>query len=137
MDPLSITASILALVGAVTKTSTAVTKFARSVRDAREELTATCRELANLRMALELLRSDYNEEGISARMPATSGMATRIHSVLESCVDIMADLDSLVAKYDSKQMRWAISGKDKVISVNAQLTAHTKTLQIALDVSTL
>ncbi|RFU33049.1 hypothetical protein B7463_g3287, partial [Scytalidium lignicola] len=109
MDPLSISTSALALIGAVVKTSTTVTKFAQSVRDAREELSATSRELNDLRTVLELLQHDYNDETMSAQLPAVSSMA----------------------------VRWVLSGKDKVIALNAQLAAHTKTLQIALDVSTL
>lgn len=137
MDPLSISTSAVALIGAVVKTSVTVTKFAQSVRDARQELSTTSRELNDLRTVLELLQHDYNDETMSTQVPAVSSMAGRIQSVLGNCNSIMGDLDQLMAKYDSKQVRWVLFGKDKVIALNAQMAAHTKTLQIALDVSTL
>lgn len=135
MDPLSISTSVVALIGAVVNTSITVTKFAQSVRDARQELASTSRELNDLRTVLEFMQYDYNSETVLVQLPAVSSMAVQIQSVLENCNKIIGDLDQLVTKYDSKRMQWVLFGKDKVIALNAQLAAHIKTLQLGVNVS--
>lgn len=137
MDPLSISTSAGTLIGAVVKTSATVTKFAQSIHDAHQELSATSQELDNLHTVLELLQHGYNDETMSTHLPTVSSMAMQIHSVLRNCNNIMNDLDQFITKYNSKQVQWMLFGKDKVIAINTQIATHTKILQITLGVSTL
>jgi len=135
MDPLSITASSLAIISAIAKTSATVTKFARSVRDAREDVTATSLQLSELSMVIDLLHNDLGDE---TRLPeGIRTVSVHIESVLGNCKKILVELDTLVTTFDSRRMQWALSGKSQVVALNSRLDAHTKALQIALDVSTL
>jgi hypothetical protein len=58
MDPLSISATCISLVGTIVKTSIVVTGFVRDVRAARSDLDAVSRELLSLKTVLELLADD-------------------------------------------------------------------------------
>ncbi|KAK0648352.1 hypothetical protein B0T16DRAFT_408072 [Cercophora newfieldiana] len=135
MDPLSITASCLAITAAVTKTATAITVFVRSYRDALQDLGAVSGQLTELRMILDQLR----EEGGDVENIIPSSLNMQILSILGNCDNIMKQLDDVMLKYRgrSAQVRWALFGKDKVQGLSGQLGAHISALHIALEVTTL
>ena len=61
MDPLSITATCIALVSTITKTSLLIGGFVKDVRAARSDLDGVSRELLSLKTVLELLADDVTE----------------------------------------------------------------------------
>ncbi len=143
MDPLSITAGCLGIIQAIAKTSTTIRGFVRDVRDARGELSATARHLTELEMTINLIKDDHSHssgEGDSGpQIPESITAQTTI--VISSCHGILAELDALIDKHDPRRhqtpMRWALKGRDEVSALNRQLEAHTRTLTMALEISTL
>ncbi|KAI1108829.1 P-loop containing nucleoside triphosphate hydrolase protein [Nemania sp. NC0429] len=110
MDPLSITAGAIALLGVVGKTIVVVTSFIRGCREACTDLTAVYRELLELQIVLELLRddSDINESSIN--------------TVLEKHDDSK-----------STPVKWVASGKREVSSLKMSPEAHRGSLNLALE----
>jgi len=146
MDPLSITVSCLALISAATKTTTSVSKFVRVFRDARQDLAAISRQLGELQMILELLRSendgeDEDETGpIQPALSLPDTVKSQICSILSNCAEIFAQLDSVMSKHidgRATSARWAVKGKSEVASLGKQLDAHMRALNIALELSQL
>lgn len=135
MDPLSITASCLAIAGAAAKTSATITSFVRNYRDAFKDLTSISGQLTELRLILDQLGDDG--EYFKDIIPATFG--TEIQSILRNCKNIIDELNDVMSKYrgNSASTRWAMYGKDKVDSLSLQLRAHISVLHIALDITSL
>ncbi|KAB5566486.1 hypothetical protein GE09DRAFT_1106985 [Coniochaeta sp. 2T2.1] len=113
MDPLSVASGCVGILGAIVKTSTTIRQFVRDVREARGQLSTTAQQLAELEMTISLIKDDHNTETDSVRMPETVTKQTAV--VIQSCVQ----------------------GKDEVAALNRQLEAHSRTLQMSLEVSTL
>ncbi len=142
MDPLSITAGCVSIIGTIAKSSMAIRDFVRDVREARRELGATTRHLAELEMTINLIKDDYtpgNGESEERHIPESISAQTK--TVIGSCNEILAELDALMEKHSPRRhtspMRWALKGKDEVSALNRQIEAHTRTLAMALEVSTL
>jgi len=135
MDPLSITASCLAIASGVTKTSMAISGFARTYRDAFQDLSAVSGQLTELGMILEQLKDDGRD--VEDVLP--SSLKNKIKSVLGNCQNILDQLEDVMQKYRGKSasIRWVVFGKDKVQGLSSQLSAHISALHIALEVSTL
>ena len=141
MDPLSITAGCLGIIGAITKTSTTIRQFVGDVREARRELGATARHLTELDMTINLIKDDHslNDEDSDFRIP--EAITAQTMAVIKSCHDILAELDALMEKHNPRRhqaaLRWALKGKDEVSALNRQLEAHARTLSMALEISIL
>jgi hypothetical protein len=131
MDPLSITAGCVGIISGVASTSKLISQFVRRVRDAKSDLAATAARLSELEMTIGIIQDDFGEENDTAsRVPDTILIQTR--SVLGSCNKIIAELNELLAKYDSGRRRvplnWALSGHGEVVALNRELEAHGRTL---------
>lgn len=141
MDPLSITTGCIAIIGVIVKTTSTINSFVRDVRDARNELSATTRQLADLTMTLNLICDDHSAENVEIVNQIPESITLQTKSVIESCQDVLTQLDTLLAKYMDVRKRtsfkWASKGKDEVASLNKQLEAHSRTLHMSLDISTL
>ncbi|KAK4031384.1 hypothetical protein C8A01DRAFT_21382 [Parachaetomium inaequale] len=141
MDPLSITAGCIGIIGAIAKTSTTIRGFVRDVRDARGELGATARHLAELDMTINLIKDDHNQSAEDSDRHIPESITAQTTTVIKSCHDILAELDALIDKHNPRRhqtpLRWVLKGKDEVSALNRQLEAHTRTLTMALEISTL
>ena len=142
MDPLSIAAGCVGIIGAIAKSSMAIRDFVRDVREARRELGATARYLAELEMTINLIKDDYTPgDGDSEEGQIPESITAQTKTVIGSCHDILAELDALMEKHNPRRhtapLRWALKGKDDVSALNRQIEAHTRTLTMALEVSTL
>ncbi len=142
MDPLSIVAGCVGIVGTIAKSSMTIRAFVRDVREARRELGATARYLAELEMTINLIKDDYtprDEKSEERQIPES--ITAHTQTVIGSCHDLLAELDALMEKHSPRRQTaplvWALKGKDDVSALNRQIEAHTRTLAIALEVSTL
>ncbi|KAI1165775.1 P-loop containing nucleoside triphosphate hydrolase protein [Nemania serpens] len=133
MDPLSITAGAIGLLGAVAKTISAVTSFIRSYREARTDLTAVNRELLELQIVLELLRddSDINENSVFP-----DALRAQVLSVITNCNTIVKQINTILEKHDASKstpLKWVASGKKEIASLKMSLEAHRGSLNLALE----
>ena len=134
-DPLSITASCVALVTAVLNTSKVVTGFIRDVREARGDLDAVSRELSSLTTILELLKEDTTEEN-STLIPKT--LKIQITGILVNCTSVVSSIKYELYKPDKSRMEkiayWTLGGgKGEMAKLRSTLEAHKTALDIALD----
>lgn len=131
MDPLSLTASCLTLIGSVASVSVTVANFVRCVRDARSDLDAAARELQS--MVLELIVEDTKDP--SKPFPAT--LCQNVPNITTNCNDTMLQIQSCLKWYEKASMRssvqWALSGRDDVEKLRSTLTAHKSALELGLE----
>jgi hypothetical protein len=107
MDPLSITAGCVGIISTIAKTSASITHFVRDVRDSRRELSETKQQLAELEMTLNLINDDHNRENGNLAKQMPDGIVYQTKLVLDSCRDILVELDGLIVKYNSERRRAA------------------------------
>lgn len=114
MDPLSITAGCVALISAVTKTSTVVVGFMKDVRAARDDLAVVSQELDVLKRILELLAHEIEDSDNEATIPEN----VHISRVIDSCSEVVANVEKCLGKYEGGKVgraaRWLASGKSDV-----------------------
>ena len=91
MDPLSIAAACLSIIGAIDKASTAITGFVRTFRKTRQDLTTISKQLTELAMILDLLREENDGAEADGRVPES--LKRQILSVLSNCGAILDQLD--------------------------------------------
>ncbi|KAK3386685.1 hypothetical protein B0H63DRAFT_139706 [Podospora didyma] len=133
MDPISITASCMAIISGIAKSTVTITTFTRKCRDARSDLTRTSAQLAELKLTLEFLKDDFSDDGGGdKRLPHT--LQAQVASILRCCHDALREIETTLEKYQNHSgARWALSGADKIAALNQQLEAHLRSLNIALD----
>jgi hypothetical protein len=85
MDPLSITATCIALVSTITKTSLLVGGFVKDVRAARSDLDGVSRELLSLKTVLELLADDVTDS-TNESFPQT--LQKQITGIIGNCTGL-------------------------------------------------
>ena len=125
--------------GAIVKTSSSIRQFVRTVREARGQLSITAQQLAELEMTISLIGDDHAAETGNVCMP--EAVTRQTAAVIQSCRDVLSELDTVIDQYDPRShrapLKWAFKGKDEVEALNKQLEAHSRTLQMSLEVSTL
>lgn len=136
MDPLSVTASCVSLLGAIIKTSAAVNGFIRGCREARADLSAVVRELSDLKLIVELLKDDTNSED-EGLIPAN--IRTQIASITSECQRLLGEIDGTLANITGKlaAIKWAAGEKTKVSNLRQSLEAHRRALSLAVDIANL
>lgn len=136
MDPLSITASCLTLLSAIGQTSITMTSFIRVCRQARTDLAGINRELADLKMVLELLKDDSDVENDRV-IPL--GIQAQIFGIIESCMAAIMNVETVLKRHSGRAgaARWAIDGKKEVASLKISLEAYRGALGLALETVTL
>jgi phage tail tape-measure protein len=138
MDPLSLIATCITLIGAITKASSVVTIFVRDVRAARSDLDAVSREFLSLKTILELLSDDISDP-TNESFPET--LKKQIAGIVTNCSGVVAEIEQTLQKHEStrlsKAVQWATSGKGDIAKLRLSLEAHKSALEIALDMVTL
>ncbi|KAK3313994.1 hypothetical protein B0H66DRAFT_643453 [Apodospora peruviana] len=143
MDPFSITAGCVGIMASIERTFVAIRDFVRDVREARGELSTTTRHLSELKMTISLINNGHTPDpaASSAPTPVPESITLQTVTVIGSCRDIIGELDVLMDKYSPRchrtPLKWALTGKNDVSSLNKQLEAHARTLAMVLEISTL
>jgi hypothetical protein len=111
MDPLSISATCISLIGIITKTSKTV---------------------------LELLADDVVDPS-NESFPET--LKKQIAGIVTNCSVVVTEIEQTLKKHEdsrlSKAAQWDMSGKDDIAKLRSSLEAHKSALEIALDMVTL
>ncbi|KXH52640.1 hypothetical protein CNYM01_01691 [Colletotrichum nymphaeae SA-01] len=133
-DPLSITTACITLIGAIGKTTQAVTNFVRTCRDAREDLAAVSRELSDLRIVLELLIDDT---ATKASLPAA--FEKHVLALVGNCLGVTTEIAGELGNHDGRTgpARWAMGGKETVNQLKTMLEMHKGSLNLALELANL
>jgi len=135
MDPLSIAGTCVALTGTATKLGTELTRFVMRCRESKDDLAGMARQISSLKMALELLSDDLKPEEGACRVP--DSFRPQLNPMLDNCRDILTELGSILSAYTARPkstgVKWAVFGKDKVLSLEKQLDAHVKALNVTLS----
>ncbi|OIW24913.1 hypothetical protein CONLIGDRAFT_75540 [Coniochaeta ligniaria NRRL 30616] len=141
MDPLSIASGCAGIMGAIVKTSSTIREFVRDVREARGQLSTTAQQLTELEMTISLIKDDHDAESGSFAEHMPDSVTKQTATVIQSCRDVLGELDTVMDKYHPRKhrtpLKWAFKGKDEVAALNKQLEAHSRTLQMSLEISTL
>lgn len=138
MDPLSLSASCVGLIAAVTKTSLTVTSFVREVRDARRDLDAISRELSSLKNVLELLAEDT--DGQKGTLPTS--LESQITGMLTNCNGVVTEIENGLAKASKSKFGkagyWTLGGgQSDMAKLRSSLEAYKSALEISLDMVTM
>ncbi|KAH6988896.1 hypothetical protein BKA56DRAFT_246465 [Ilyonectria sp. MPI-CAGE-AT-0026] len=96
MDPLSITASVLAVLGAVGQTAKALKKL-WGLKDAPEELASLVNEVSNWRMVLLMMHDSLERIGTTEE-ESTGEVLTAIRDILQQSQDVLQELDTVVSE---------------------------------------
>ncbi|RKK92166.1 hypothetical protein BFJ68_g15990 [Fusarium oxysporum] len=132
MDPLSITSACVALLGAVTKTTLAVTNFTRDCRDARSDLTSITGELSQLHLVLELLKDDT---AVTDDRIIPESLQKQILSIIDNCSAVVSKINSILDNHAGKAgvLKWVTFGKTEVVGLRMSLEAHRGSLNLVLE----
>ncbi|KAF6823556.1 hypothetical protein CPLU01_11349 [Colletotrichum plurivorum] len=132
-DPLSVAASCVGLITAAGATARAIMSFVRDCREARADLTTISRELADLQIILELLKSDEEEGSLPGPL------RTQIVAIVDSCGGLISSIDDLLKRHKGKTgaIRWAVDGKREVEGLRRGLEAYRGSLSLAVETVTL
>ena len=132
MDPLSLSVSCYTLITAIANLSTQVSGFIRSVRNARGDVDALTRELASLRIVLEVLVGD-STDGNNIPEP----IEKQLLGVIANCSQVISQIETSLARYAGDGigagMKWTITGRDDMEKLRSHLGAHKSTLELALE----
>jgi hypothetical protein len=135
MDPLSITTGCVALLGTIAKTSEAIAKFVRGVRNARSDMDAISGEIGSLKTVLELLADDVGVPEV--KVP--ENLERQVLGIVANCSDVLTQLEATLQKYQedklSSKMKWTWSGKDDMTKFKSSLMAHKGALDMALELT--
>ncbi|KAI4090698.1 MAG: hypothetical protein LQ344_004602 [Seirophora lacunosa] len=93
MDPISVSASILGLLGAATKVSEVLTKFIRRLKDAPRSARRLVTEVDDLKLCFHQLQDYVVSENSSARSRKTMIMLDQLCIILTHCVMVFSELE--------------------------------------------
>lgn len=134
MDPLSITATCITLIGTIAKVSITVTGFVRDVRGARSDLDGVSRELLSLKTLLELIAADADDPTGNAFPETLKG---QIAEIVTNCAGVVEEVQKTLEVHDgdglTKAARWTMFGKGDMSKLRSSLGAHKSALDIALE----
>ena len=137
MEPLSIAAACISLVGVIGKTTIQVGLFVHDIRESRKELDAISRELSSL----SLCRSALANDSASPAAGFPLSLADNVLSVVRNCNEVVHEIDALLAKMSvdsiKRKVQWAAYGRKDATTLWLNLEAHKSALDIALDMITL
>lgn len=139
MDPLSLTASIIAVVGLATTTTKALTKIIKSFHHSPGEIHALNNELADLQAILIALEETMTEKNVEPKpgKENCSGPSAVLKTHLQNATKALEELDRLLASGLQKQNRsqlqfWWVRNKSHAIALQREVHNTRTNLQTSL-----
>lgn len=139
MDPFSLTAGSIGILGPVLQVCFKVKTLISDVREAPRELETTLHHIEELERTIRLIRDDNN--ATTRELPRD--IAKQMVNVVRNSQDILVKLHALVDNYTPGtgrhfvSVKWVSSGKKEAIALNKQLEVHTRSLAMTVGISTL
>lgn len=134
MDPLSITASSVALLTSISKLSVQITTFILEVRDARKDLDAVQRELSSMKLCLEALRNGI----IDTRLKYPQSLQEKLVAIISNADSVIAEMSQMLTKMSSlnigRKIQWSLLARTEMDRLRLNLESHKSTIEIALEV---
>jgi hypothetical protein len=135
MEPLSIAAACSTLINNIAPLTAKIAAFVASVRDAREDMDATLRELSSLFLCLNTLRDS------STNVQYPEIFRGDLLAIIGHC-DIVANqmlglLDTLSSRNLARRIQWSAMGKDRMGQLRSSLETHKTALSLALSMTTM
>ncbi|KAM6529067.1 hypothetical protein FALCPG4_010019 [Fusarium falciforme] len=133
MDPLSITAGCVALLGNLASAGLAISNFIHGYKEAAEDFVTITRELAELRAIASTLQRDCDNSSASS-IPIE--LRPQIAAILKNCDAVVLQVQSLVDKYMASgkkgAAKWALRGREDVTKLQVSLETHRNALGLTL-----
>ncbi|KAJ4241535.1 hypothetical protein NW757_012234 [Fusarium falciforme] len=133
MDPLSITAGCVALLGNLASAGLAISNFIHGYKEAAEDFVTITRELAELRAIASTLQRDCDNSSASS-IPIE--LRPQIAAILKNCDAVVLQVQSLVDKYMTSgkkgAAKWALRGREDVTKLQVSLETHCNALGLTL-----
>ncbi|KAF2965540.1 hypothetical protein GQX73_g8049 [Xylaria multiplex] len=131
-EPLSIASSTLAVITAVSRTTSIVYKFIRDCKGAREDLTQITGELSELTLILKLIK---DESAASTNDLLPNAIQIQVQAMLTGCTISVRRIEKVLAKCrgSSGPLRWTVLEKEKVTALKSSLEAFKGGLSLALE----
>ena len=149
MDPLSVTASAIAVIGALGQAAKCVQRL-RAIRQAPAELNSLLEEVVDLRALLEQIQTDQQArtrlDGSAATSETPKGLAQLAQHHVERTSSKLQELDSLIGhhasftrtsrfKVDRRHLGW-VRGRQKASSLCEDLKVIRLNLAASLGATT-
>ena len=136
MDPFTITATCVGLIGAIAQLTSQIKSFVSDFRDTRKDLESVTAELQSLSMCLECLHNDYSKESVSY----PNSISKSLFAVLQNCEGVTSQMQALLSQISSlsvnKRLQWAMRGRQQMDTLRSSLGAHKGAIDIALEMTT-
>ncbi|KAI8669757.1 hypothetical protein NCS57_00791800 [Fusarium keratoplasticum] len=133
MDPLSITAGCVALLGNLASAGLAISNFIHGYKEAAEDFVTITRELAELRAIASTLQRDCDNSSASS-IPIE--LRPQIAAILKNCDAVVLQVQSLVDKYMASSKKGAakraLRGREDVTKLQVSLETHSNALGLTL-----
>jgi hypothetical protein len=133
MDPLSITAGCVALLGNLASAGLAIRNFIQGYKEAAEDFATITRELVELRTIALTLQRDCDNSSASS-IPVE--LQPQIRTILQNCDAVVLQVQGLVDKYMASgkkgAAKWALRGREDVTKLQVSLETHRNALGLTL-----
>ncbi len=137
----SIVGTSTAIIESIIATSTLISSFIRSIREARLDLNLIDNEFQAIKRTLELLREDIDTasgSGVPLALPGS--LEEQLLGIMDCCAttimqikDFLGEYSILRAKPDGGPMNWANKAKSDMRSYRTVLESNRRALEIAVD----
>ncbi|KAK0663022.1 hypothetical protein QBC41DRAFT_329336 [Cercophora samala] len=134
MDPFSISIGCITLLEVAQKTIKQLFELSKRYTDARSDLLTAITQLQSLTKVLELIQ--YDEEN-QRSMDTPDLKNDLIMDQVNFCMDMIEELQVVIASINDSRIKWAISGKAAVENIYKQLQTATEQLELILEVHVL
>ena len=142
-DPFSIVATVIGLTGTAIKVSRLIYDFTSDLGRAWGALHAVSNELSLLCTVFNRLERSLRED-FDCAPPFPVGMSRELREVLDSCVNVLRQLEQIVIRFIGEKRRkggglrdlqnrvkWVFEEKN-IARIRASLEAHKETLNVTL-----
>lgn len=141
IDPLSVAASVVGLLGAAGKITSVLTTLLRSTKDAPKFAHATLREVSDISATLAQLQAFLIGTRVGQRGPTEILMVEQVVITLTNCVLTFSELEDIVTSLETDELehmgtriRWA---RKEGILTKLLGRLHSSQLSLSLMLTTL
>ncbi len=142
MDPISVAASILGLLGAATKVSEVLTTFTGSFKDAPKLAKCVITEVEDVKVCLQRLQEVFAVESSSRTSRNALVLVDQLRIVLSHCVITFSELEAAVEVLNSRRsasigsrLRW-VTKESTISKLLQRLQASKLSLNLVLTTLT-
>jgi hypothetical protein len=129
MDPLSITASAVGILGTIAKLSVDISQFVSGVRQAADDISSVQRELEAISIPLTRLK----ESAALVPVDLREGLSKVLSGCKEEVEGLQKQLQTATDGY-GRRARWVMTGKAEMNKRRSALESHKSALILTLTI---